>query len=171
MKKKVLFIILIVIAKIGISQDYIYVDDNKYKSTPTWIFDVPLGSSWNPPYLEICIAKKDSLGNGYLMLSTEVPFTNVKLTGIVTLYLGDSLIVKCYDKGIYDNVNSKAITLYSLTKDEVNNLKKITITSIRFSSIGFGPGTYIATNGGTKGPFSRGKFYNTKDDIVALFGK
>jgi hypothetical protein len=112
------------------AQGFIYVGDNKYNSTETWSFKIN-GVAWGEGNLEVKIAKNGL--SGILMLQTPVPSESCYIGGDVFIYLSDGTRITCKDKNIIDHVDNKAVAIYYLTNDEINQLSKLHISSIRFT--------------------------------------
>jgi hypothetical protein len=111
-------------------QNYIYHNNKKYISTPTWTFGIN-GTSWGSGNLEVSIGKNTT--GGYLMLQTEVPFENNYIGGTVYIFLSDGSTITCGDKGIRDFVDNKSVVLYVFSEDEMTRLKTFYISKIRFT--------------------------------------
>lgn len=148
---------------------FVYHGDNRYASTPTWTFSLDkMVNSYGGAILEVSVAKKGV--GGLLWLSIEVPFEEEQIAGTVHLFLDDGSVVKCFDKGIRDHVDDRAISLYSLTDKEIEVLRKHRIDTIRFT---VGGSNYTAENNGSARFMLRDqpRFCETAMDISALFPK
>lgn len=60
-----------------------------------------------------------------------MPTTRVK--NKLILYLDNNEVITCVDRGKFDIVDDYATTLYYLTKEEINKLKKSNISTIRYT--------------------------------------
>ncbi len=148
---------------------FVYHGDDRYASTPTWSFSLgDMVNSYGGAILEVSVAMKGS--NGLLWLSIEVPFESEQIAGTVHLFLEDGSVVKCFDKGIRDHVDSRAISLYSLTDKEIEVLRNQRIDTIRFT---VGGSNYTAENNGSARFTLRDqpRFCETAIDISVLFQK
>ncbi|WP_291085314.1 hypothetical protein [Flavobacterium sp. BFFFF1] len=81
--------------------------------------------------LEVRIAKTDK--GGTLELSEAVSNPELYIGGTVYIYLEDNTFIVCTDKGLHQNLDGNAISLYTLSQTELNRLKNTAIKSIRFT--------------------------------------
>ena len=177
MKKNILLLSLIItIVFNGLTQNYIYKGNNKYEATNTWDFRngkfYIMGET-----VELTVAKHSN--GGYLMISLDVPpgpSNYYYLCGTVTVFLSDGSIIKCTDKGMRDNVDSKIIALYNFTLEEIKELCINRITKIRFSVMDTYQGIKTFTADNNKGySFSifdkdnNKNYYETDIEIYKLF--
>lgn len=128
---KNLFIICLLITRFSAySQDVMtYPDGKQYKATPTWDFiceNYALSG-----VLKTQIAKNEK--GGFLKLAIEVTNDQMYLGGTVYLFLSDFSVITCTDKGIREKKGKDAVAYYVLSIAEMNRLKTLSITDIRFA--------------------------------------
>lgn len=85
------------------------------------------GSNSGP---EIAIAKNGK--SGFLILKKPNTLNTQKFRGKVFIYLDDSSIITLLDRGVQWKVNDELFGQYNLTASEVNRLKEINISAVRF---------------------------------------
>lgn len=73
---------------------------------------------------------KDGINN-IIVVSTKIVST-VRISGKLIIYLDDGTVISCIDRGIKDNVDDIATTVYQLTRSELNKMKKSNINTIRY---------------------------------------
>lgn len=164
-------LILLLFSLNVVGQNYIYRGDKQFLATNSWSFKLN-GQYWTEDP-EITIAKT-SFG-GYLMISIEVPFKQHYIGGTVTIFLTDGTTIKCTDKGVRDHVDNKSIALYNFTKAEIELLKYLRISKIRFSIMGGMEGTQTFTANNEKLSYSFGsentKYHETDVEISTVFSE
>lgn len=128
--KRVLIIIAITISAFitpkAICQNHITVGTTNYISTPVWNFETPEFSNAN-----VCVGKRDQ--GGIVMLTQNGPGVNCYIQGSIFIYLEDMTIIKCVDKGLRSNLDMNATSIYFLTLNEINSMKKSNIKKIIFT--------------------------------------
>jgi len=133
MKLKATLILLMAVFyqfSLNAQQNYVYKGNEKFIATPTFNF-VLNSDYWGSNLLGVTIAK--TLTGGYLMLEKETPFEHNYIGGTVTIFLADGTMITCTDKKMKDHVDDKSITLYLFTEAEMERLKTVNISRIRFS--------------------------------------
>ncbi|MDB5274163.1 MAG: hypothetical protein JWO58_2530 [Chitinophagaceae bacterium] len=80
--------------------------------------------------LQCVIARKGSTGIIAFSLKT---MTEVVIGGNVTMYLNDGSTITLIDRSIYDYVDETATTVYYLTTNEIEKLKKVNLNKVRYA--------------------------------------
>lgn len=163
---RLLFVLLLcTLSRATFAQNYFYIGEQRYKTTPSWSFSFPGGHELSmdyqgtTPFINVSIAKQSN--GGYLVLSLYTFHFN-QFSGNVFLYLSDGSVIKCYDRNMGDYVNNKIIGVYLLSSAEIERLKRHRIESIRFSvknRFEVQSQSYIASGSA-----------NTTEDVRMLFG-
>lgn len=141
MKKILLLLVLFVGVQETFSQNTIFIGNKSYPCTGAYVLELESFST-DKSKIEINFIKDGERGiiaftiNNYMM-----PYSRVK--NKLVLYLDDNQVITCIDRGKYDIVDDYATTLYYLTKEEVNKLKKSNISTIRYT---FGDNYDISLN-------------------------
>lgn len=153
----------------ALAQEYFYIGEQRYPAVYVGSFSFPgsflyqePSSSFetssfidrSAPSLSVRVAKRS--GGGWLVLSTYCGIPYARFSGNVYLYLSDGSVIKCYDRGLKDYINNRAVGVYMLSAAEVARLKQHSIDSIRFTIDGK---SYIATGS-----------EDTRQPIRELFG-
>ena len=136
--------LLVLTARLGFCQDYIYMNNSKYPSTPTWKFYIkdyvgPLSE------LEVCIGK-DSIGKGLILLASGVEKSDSKIHDSIQLVLSDSSHIFCADIGLKFYDNGKTFAMFDLSSADIEKLKKVNIERISFFLNGGVLEKYVAYN-------------------------
>ncbi len=180
MKKLLIIIAIAIFAFItpkAYSQNYITIGSTNYLSTPVWEFSTP-----NRSESFVSIGKTPN-GSGLIMVKQTNTCSDQYIKGNIIIYLEDLSVIKCIDKGIQNNINSASVSVYYLSKQEIQLLMKSNIKSISFSLFLFGsrsnwnaenefsdPRNATSTNNyhynSTKGIYIN----DTSDDVKELFG-
>ena len=148
---KIITISCAVFLFIGISavcQNTIYVGTNKYPATTTWSFLKTghyAGYGYNAT-LEVTIAKSNV--TGYLMLSTGGIFSeNESIGGAVLIYLTNGEVMTLNKRLYKDYADEKTTVIYTISLSQINKLKQVNISQIRYSIIAvYGKTGYTAQN-------------------------
>jgi hypothetical protein len=182
--RKYLLIIIFAIASKSFGQNLIYYGNKKYTATSIWTFKCE-NYFWVGD-LDVQIAKTNN--GGYLKVAIEVPTNDLYIGSSVFIFLEDGTIITCSDKGIRDYLDKQSIALYVLTQAEMEKLKSINISKIRFkiktkySKYNQDPGSFTAYNHfevmnlNYKGLFDKNKtvekekdYYETSISVSALY--
>lgn len=169
----ILFLIIPLWAK---AQETITAKDGKqYKATSNWLF-----SCKNYVYtgiLEVQVAKTEK--GGILKLGIDVSNETFYIGDNVYLILEDGSFITCTDKGIKEMKTKKTIAYYHLTAAEMNKLKVLSLTDVRFrikgneDAFSSKTGHFMATN--KKSSFEtfasseESKNYDTKTEVKSLY--
>ena len=173
---KLFVLLFFVLSKLAFSQELMVhkVVTKQQVSTPSWDFICENYALTG--IAKVQIAKTDK--GGTLKLAVETNDTTFIISGTVYIYLGDSSIIICSDKGIRESVGNQVISYYSLSTLEMNKLKKTDIQSLRFNITGnrkkFSSPTgnftalnkkkfFITTNDSSQ------KSFDTAQEIAALY--
>jgi len=165
--KYLYFGFLLMIPSILISQPTIFIGDKSFEASASMVFTGK--NALND--LTIQFAKKND-GNGILVVAKETHWKYIHIGGNILLYLDGGIALKIYEAGIKDYANEISTTLYLLTKQDIETLKKSNILSVRYMTKcgagAMGPScdeTFIANN---KDAFGRDIQY-TPQVIKELF--
>lgn len=172
---KLLLLLFFVLSKPAFSQELTTDKISKqYPATTSWDFICENYALTG--ITKVQIAKTDKGGTLKLAMETTDPAFNI--SGTVYIYLSDSSIIVCTDKGIRENIGNQIISYYTFSSIEMNKLKKTDIQSLRFNITGnqkkfssqignftaLNKKVYIETaNDPNK------KSYNTAQEISALY--
>jgi len=128
-KNILLLIILFLNLQEVASQNTCFIGSKSYPCTDSYTLGKHEILGRNP---EIYFMKDGEKGIiAFVINNYTMPHSRVK--NKLILYLDNGQIITCVDRGRYDIVDDYATTLYYLTKDEVNKLKKSNISTIRYS--------------------------------------
>lgn len=173
MKKIALFgfLILGMLCK-GFSQDYILLGEKRYDATKKWTFgQVSVGFSENAIGVQIA---KD--GDGGLFILSKRNHIEEIIRGNIIIYLEDGTAIQCVDRGLKDYYNQTSFIIFKLTASEINRLKSIRISAIRFSTYHSYEGlkTFVSNNVLIDSNFFREPedetSHNTEGAVSKLFG-
>ncbi|MDR6967547.1 hypothetical protein J2X31_001558 [Flavobacterium arsenatis] len=150
-------------------------DGKEYNATSTWKF-----SCKDYAYtgiLEVQIAKTEK--GGLLKLGIEVSNETFYIGDTVYIILEDGSYITCTDKGIRELKGKKTIAYYFLTATEMNKLKGILVTDVRFrikgneDTFSSKTGHFTAINKKsdfqTFGTSEESKTFDTKTEIKSLY--
>jgi superfamily II helicase len=133
-------------------QNFVFIGENSYPSTEKYTLksnsdDEKIND------LKIVFAKD---GEKALIVVSSKLSDVVKISDKLIIYLDDGTVISCIDRGINDNVDSNAISAYSLTKAELTKIKSSNINTIRYQivcpvcgPINLWEGAYSASNVGS----------------------
>lgn len=156
------------------AQNTFFIGNKKYKTTQEWTFQTEASMDNNP---RISVGKDNNKG---LLIITAFTM-GIKIGGTLIIYLEDETIITCKDRGINDVTNHECTTVYYLTLNEIESMKKSKIMNIRYNIISnqFSKDSFIAKNvyhldDSEISPYLFGKlkkkeFYDTDLEIQELF--
>ena len=127
MKTMIIILLTAFSSVYSFSQSSIYIGTKQYDATRSWPFTI--GSYWSQGAGHVQVAEKAN--GGMIMISMSSWEGNLK--GDLLIYLENGTVIKCLDRGIYDNVDNETIGVYYLTQDEMNSLERSDIAKIRFT--------------------------------------
>jgi hypothetical protein len=130
MKKLILIITInLLCSLIAVGQKLFFIGDNSYPRTDSYSFSF---ENYFIESLDIFFSKN---GNNNMIVLTyeDSDGGEDRVIGTIKIYLDNATVINCIDKGKYDYVNKKSTTIYYLTQDEVDKIKKSDINTIRFS--------------------------------------
>ncbi|RZK05677.1 MAG: hypothetical protein EOO46_15695 [Flavobacterium sp.] len=150
-------------------------DGKEYKATQTWEFFCKEYAYTG--ILEVQIAKTEK--GGLLKLGVDVSNPTFYIGDTVYIVLEDGSFIVCTDKGLRELKDKKTIAYYILTATEMNKLKTLTLTDIRFrikgnedifsSKTGHFTGNNKKSNFETMGTSEESKTFDTKTSIKSLY--
>ena len=170
----------------GTSQSEIYIGEKSFPSTSTWSFET--NKHFPPDELLITVAKATDK-KGYVMIEGTVPFNFSEIGGPLLLYLNNGKVLTLQPRILKDNVDEKAISIYTINETQIKSLCESNIVKVRYSIIeGATRSNYTAQNIGITTSELRPKKgflgedlgyenintttpYNTSDEISFLFGQ
>lgn len=116
-----------------IRREFIFIGDNRYECSSSFGFQCE-GISLDKVSIRFT---KNNDGSSYVLLNSNMHY----VVGTTLLYLDDGSIIKMYDKNRRDSFTegheTNKISIYYLTKSEVNSIKKSNIASIRYNTSPF----------------------------------
>lgn len=132
-------------------QDFIFIGESSYPSTEKYILKSNTENR-RIPDLKIIFARD---GEKRLIVVSSKLSDAVKIADKLIIYLDDGTVISCIDRGINDNVDDNAISVYYLTQAELKKIKGSNINTVRYQIVCpiCGPinaweGTYSASNVG-----------------------
>jgi len=150
-------------------------DGKEYKATSTWNFSCKEYAYTG--ILNVQIAKTEK--GGLLKLGIDVSNETFYIGDTVYIILDDGSYITCTDKGIREMKDKKTIAYYFITTTEMNKLKVLPMTDVRFrikgnedtfsSKTGHFTATNKKSNFETFGSSEDSKTYNTKEAIQSLY--
>ena len=124
-------LILVILATTSIytnGQNFVFIGENSFHSTET--FTLPSNSDNHfINDLNLIFAKDGT--KGLLVVSSKLVST-VLIRGKLIIYLNDGTVITCIDKGINENVDDIAKSVYYLTNEELEKMKKSNIHTVRY---------------------------------------
>jgi hypothetical protein len=153
--KNIIFYLLLLFTVKAQSQNTFFIGNKKYKTTQEWTFQTEASMDNNP---RISVGKDSNKG---LLIITAFTM-GIKIGGTLIIYLEDETIITCKDRGINDVTNHECTTVYYLTLNEIESLKKSKIMNIRYNVISsqYHKDSFIAKNFHQN--FSISEFINKK---------
>lgn len=117
----------------------IFYNDNYYPATPVWdfqpncdAFEIYNGYGQRDFVLMNIGVKKN--GSGLVMVTTKSRWKMAgSANGELWIMLEDHTIIRCQDRNIQKQIDGKGISLYFLTKEQLQKISKSKITSIEFT--------------------------------------
>ena len=150
-------------------------DGKDYKATSTWNF--ACSDYAYTGILNVQIAKTEK--GGLLKLGIDVSNETFYIGDTVYIILEDGSYITCTDKGIREIKDKKTIAYYFLTVTEMNKLKALPLTDVRFrikgnedvfsSKTGHFTANNKKSNFETFGSSEESKTYNTRAEITSLY--
>ena len=132
MKIAILFFLLCSVN--ALSQNFIYIGSKGYPSTKTLAF-LKSGEYFGYEYdarLFVSFAKAPN--GGYVMLSTSAR-SDESISGTVLFYLKDGSVITLTSRVSKDFVDDEAVVIYSLNVNQINDLKSVDISKIRYTIV------------------------------------
>lgn len=141
------------------NQGIIYNGTKSYPSSRTFPFKLksPINSSSyfsnKDEYLSVSFGKKD-FNKGVILIKYKdyesyTYGSKIFLKGDILLYLSNTKVIKCIDRGIHGYSDNSSSAMYFLTSAEIEMLKKYSVVSISFSTsdeYGFANDSHTAYN-------------------------
>lgn len=166
--RKMIRVIILLTATLFISstakgQNLFFFGDKSYQCTET----ITLQSNNDGANPSILFAKE---GTNVLMAISIYIGRDYFIGGNLIIYLDDGTVISCEDKGKYDSVDNISTTLYSLTDEQLSQMKTSNINTIRYrfkprmATLDAGGSNYSASNK----EVTTNKGRSTKTDVPAL---
>lgn len=172
MKRKLIYIIIILFSLNCVSQNIIYKGNKKFSATEQWEFECSFEAGIGN--LDVQIARNEN--GGYLKLGVYSNDNWNYIGGNVSVFLEDGTIITCTDKKIRDEVDGKSIALYSFTNSEMEKLQELDILKIRFiikakpGVYGSNAGNYTAKNVKSKSFLNNEtEYFDTSESVKLLY--
>ena len=128
--KKILFILssILFITIMAKGQNFFYIGENTYPCTETFTLQTN-SDEYYINDLNVLFAKDEK--TPLFVVSTET--IDVLIRGKLIIYLDNGTVVTLTEKGNYDYVDKIASTVFYLTNEELNKMKKSNINTVRYS--------------------------------------
>ena len=172
---KLLVVLFLIFSKPTFSQEITtHKIAEQYPTTASWNFNCENYALTGIAKVQISKTEK----GGILKLTVQTTDMGFTIAGTVYVYLSDSSIIFCTDKGVRDNIGNQITSYYNFSTLEMNKLKKVNIQSLRFNIDGnqkkFSSqiGNFTALNKKISYTTDAGKtekIYNTAKEINALY--
>jgi len=152
--KPLLFLLLLPL--FALSQNSMQYKGNKtYPATQSWNFISENYALTGEVITQI--AKSETGGVLKIAVSTTNPEYSIR--GTVYIYLTDSTIITCVDKGVFENKEDRIMSYFVLSNSEMQQLKKVNIQSIRFTIQG--KSNSFSSQVGNFTAYNKKNFYKT----------
>lgn len=118
----------------ALSQNFIYIGSKGYPSTKSLAF-LKSGKYFGyeqDARLYVCFAKGPN--GGYVMLSTSAT-SDESISGTVFIYMKDGNVITLNSRVSKDFVDDEAVVIYSLNTNQINSLKSVDISKIRYTIV------------------------------------
>ena len=132
MKRIVLLFILFWGCTINMNaQNFAFIGENSYPSTERFEL-VSNSDKEDIGNLKLVFAKD---GISPLIIVSSKLTDAVKIANKLIVYLDDGTVISCTDRGINDNVDDVATSVYRLTSSEIGKMKKSNINTVRYEIV------------------------------------
>jgi hypothetical protein len=109
-------------------QNFFFIGENSYPCTQTFT----LQSNSDDEYINDLKVLFGKDGTTALFIVQTKTASTVRISEKLMIYLDDGTVISCIDKGINDNVDDIASTVYYLTDEELIKMKKSNINTVRY---------------------------------------
>ena len=132
MRQSLLILTLIVAYVVNASaQNFAFIGENSYLSTERFEL-VSNSDKEDIGNLKLVFAKD---GISPLIIVSSKLTDAVKIANKLIVYLDDGTVISCTDRGINDNVDDVATSVYRLTSSEIGKMKKSNINTVRYEIV------------------------------------
>ena len=132
MRQSLLILTLIVACVVNASaQNFAFIGENSYPSTERFEL-VSNSDKEDIGNLNLVFAKD---GISPLIIVSSKLTDAVKIANKLIVYLDDGTVISCTDRGINDNVDDVATSVYRLTSSEIGKMKKSNINTVRYEIV------------------------------------
>lgn len=149
-------LILLLLPLFAVCQNTMQYKGNKmYPATNDWNF---ISENYAlTGEVKVQIAKSES--GGILKLAVNTTNPNYVIRGTVYIYLNNSAIITCVDKGVFESKEDTITSYFVLSNAEMQQLKKENIQSIRFNIQG--KSNSFSSQVGNFTAYNKKNFYKT----------
>ena len=113
------------------AQNFAFIGENSYLSTERFEL-VSNSDKEDIGNLNLVFAKD---GISPLIIVSSKLTDAVKIANKLIVYLDDGTVISCTDRGINDNVDDVATSVYRLTSSEIGKMKKSNINTVRYEIV------------------------------------
>ena len=113
------------------AQNFAFIGENSYPSTERFEL-VSNSDKEDIGNLKLVFAKD---GISPLIIVSSKLTDAVKIANKLIVYLDDGTVISCTDRGINDNVDDVATSVYRLTSSEIGKMKKSNINTVRYEIV------------------------------------
>lgn len=149
--------IVLFLALTANGQNFFFIGENSYPCTKSFTLQSNSDDS-EVNDLNVLFGKDGTKGALIVSIKTN---SILRINGKLIIYLDDGTVISCIDKGVKDNVDDIASTVYQLATDELAKIKNSNINKIRYEMkcteghMHYLEGNYSASNkGSSKTDFS-----------------
>jgi hypothetical protein len=113
------------------AQNFTFIGENSYPSTERFVLQSNSDKE-DIGDLNVVFAKD---GETALVIVSSKLTDAVKIANKLIVYLDDGTVISCTDRGINDNVDDVATSVYRLTSSEIGKMKKSNINTVRYEIV------------------------------------
>jgi len=158
---KILFItIAVLLANLTTKGQSIFmIGERRYPCTKPITFKPGTDYSYG---LDVCIAKESEFG--FFAVRRNISILGEKFSGQLLIYLDNGSVITCSESEVSEKVKDNAKAIYSLTADQLNNLKSTNIHTVKYTMISNVEEHFSATNPGVRTDSLISKLFNQIED-------
>lgn len=140
-------------------QNLFLIDEKSYPCTNAIVLK---SNSEGGEDLQVFIAKDGKAG---LFAVSTISRIRQEFAGKLIIYLEDGTVLTCNDIDASEEVDDRAIALYSLTDEQLNKLKSSNIHTVKYTLVFFDEVKYSASNHGIKTNTLISEFFNPTEKL------
>jgi hypothetical protein len=130
MKKLLLFLSVMLVFNLTIyGQDFFFLGEKSYPCTEAFTLQTS-SEDLDDNDLKVLFGKDGT--NGVIIVSLKT-YSTRRISGKFYIYLDDGTVISCIDRGVKDNVDDIASSVYQLTDEELSKMKSSNINMVRFT--------------------------------------